>query len=126
MMKKKNIQCAESLECFFDFKFLKAIGDEKRLRLLCSLLCNDDCCCVSDLNACCSIDFSVVSRHLKTLKEAGIVSSEKKGKEVYYQIEGEALLKKLKDMTMAIESCLEGKRSKKRGRNATKSTKNKK
>ena len=42
---------------------------------------------VSEVASCCPVDLSVVSRHLRTLREAGIVSADKRGKQVFYRVE---------------------------------------
>jgi DNA-binding transcriptional ArsR family regulator len=56
--------------------------------------------------ACCTpIDISVVSRHLATLRDAGVLSSEKRGKEVYYTVRGNALVESLRAIANEIEEC---------------------
>lgn len=41
---------------------------------------------------------SVVSRHLQVLLEAGIVRSAKSGRQVFYEVDGPAIIKKLEDI----------------------------
>ena len=66
-------------------------------------------CCdaqtVSKLSDCCPTDLSVVSRHLGTLKEAGIVESEKRGREVFYRLRYDQVAQSLRQMADAIEEC---------------------
>lgn len=42
--------------------------------------------CVSDLVDCCGLGWSTVSHHLAILREAGIVSDEKRGQQVFYRL----------------------------------------
>jgi len=60
---------------------------------------------VSEVAGCCPTDLSVVSRHLATLCDAGILEAEKPGKEVYYSICYLELATTLRAMADAIESC---------------------
>ncbi|RKX51924.1 MAG: ArsR family transcriptional regulator [Thermotoga sp.] len=77
----------------FDLKsrYLKALACERRIEILEVLKRGEKSVCklVEDLG----VDQSVVSRHLKTLKESGIVDSRKKGVSVYYRIVDEGVLK---------------------------------
>ncbi len=62
---------------------------------------------MTELTSCCPVDFSVVSRHLKLLNTAGIVSSDKKGKKVYYTARIVDIVKRLREMADAIEEAAE-------------------
>ncbi len=75
----------------------KALADEKRYTLLCLLLRHDYC--VGSLSRQLGITESAVSQHLKTLREAGLVSGEKRGYFTHYRVDravlasmGEALI----------------------------------
>lgn len=63
---------------------LKALGDEKRLRILLRLVGGERCVCdlMEDLDA----GQSLLSFHLKTLKEAGLVTDRREGRWVHYSI----------------------------------------
>ncbi len=69
-------------------------------------------CCdsktVSELSDCCPTDLSVVSRHLATLREAGIVESQKRGREVFYRLRYDQVASSLRRMADAIEECCVG------------------
>jgi ArsR family transcriptional regulator len=80
----------------------KALSDPNRLGLVFEL-CKCQEANVGSLSQCCSIDFSVVSRHLSKLKGAGIVGAKKKGKEVYYDLKREDLAKVLRELADEIE-----------------------
>ena len=65
---------------------LKALGEVNRLSLVCKL-----CECETPQNAmclcaCCSVDASGVSRHLKLLTEEGVVRVERRGRERNYSL----------------------------------------
>ena len=60
---------------------------------------------VSEVARCCPINISVVSRHLSTLRDAGILTSEKRGKEVRYSVVVSALVERLRAIADALEGC---------------------
>lgn len=86
-------------------QFFKALCDPTRLSILGDLTRIVGPSTVGRIAACCTIDLSVVSRHLATLREAGILRSEKRGKEVYYTLQAEEVVAKLRELADAIESC---------------------
>jgi DNA-binding transcriptional ArsR family regulator len=51
------------------------------------------------------VDLSVVSRHLRTLREAGVVDARKQGKEVFYRVRFDALIGILRNLADALEAC---------------------
>lgn len=80
----------------------KALSDPVRLRLL-SLVASRGSgeACVCDLSAGFELSQPTISHHLKVLREAGLLSSERRGSWVYYRIEPRALvsLAQLLDVT---------------------------
>jgi ArsR family transcriptional regulator len=52
---------------------------------------------------CCSVDASVVSRHLKTLAQQGIVTSERKGREITYSLNKKEVARTLRELADKIE-----------------------
>lgn len=76
--------CCPGIEEQFDPRFFKALGDPNRITILVQLARCKRPCTVTELAECCPVDFSVVSRHLAILRDAGIVEAEKQGKQVYY------------------------------------------
>ncbi|GLZ78430.1 transcriptional regulator [Actinorhabdospora filicis] len=64
----------------------KALGDPVRLRLLSRIASAEDEICVCDLTG---GDFEVsaptISHHLKVLREAGLITGERRGTWVYYR-----------------------------------------
>ncbi|MQA06948.1 MAG: metalloregulator ArsR/SmtB family transcription factor [Pseudonocardiaceae bacterium] len=64
----------------------KAVGDPIRLRLL-SLIASQDGgeVCVCELNDGFELTGPTISHHLKVLREAGLITSERRGTWVYYR-----------------------------------------
>jgi ArsR family transcriptional regulator, arsenate/arsenite/antimonite-responsive transcriptional repressor len=78
---------------------MKALGDEKRLRILLQLAGGERCVCdlMDDLGAA----QSLLSFHLKTLKEAGLVTDRREGRWVHYSISA-AGVAELEDFLRAL------------------------
>lgn len=72
-------------------KMFKALGDPVRLRLFSAVASHEGgeaCVCdISDVG----VSQPTVSHHLKKLKEAGLLSSERRGTWVYYRVEPSVL-----------------------------------
>lgn len=68
----------------------KALGDPVRLRLA-ALIASEAEVCVCDLQAHFTLSGPTISHHLKVLREAGLVSGERRGTWVYYWINADAL-----------------------------------
>jgi DNA-binding transcriptional ArsR family regulator len=97
--------CCPSLEKLLEPAFFKALCDPSRLAILGRLASMGKACTVSEIAACCPRDISVVSRHLATLKEAGIVSAERRGKEVHYRIQAAQVADFLHRLADALAEC---------------------
>lgn len=63
---------------------LKIISEESRLKILCILQEKNHCVC--EIMEHINLSQSLISHHLKDLKEAGIVQDKKKGLRVYYSL----------------------------------------
>ena len=61
---------------------LKLVSEESRLKLLCILRKGEHCVC--ELMEHVQMSQSLISHHLKDLKDAGVVMDEKRGLRVYY------------------------------------------
>ena len=68
----------------------KALGDPVRLRLA-SLIAGQPEVCVCDLTGEFAVGAPTISHHLRVLREAGLVNSERRGTWVYYSIRHQAL-----------------------------------
>lgn len=78
----------------------KALSNGDRLRILSTL--RDSECCVCELQALLDAPQSTVATHLRTLKDAGLVHSRKKGKWSYYRIADTAVFDLL-DLADAVQ-----------------------
>ncbi len=65
-------------------KIFKALGHPSRLLMVDALRGGEKCVC--DLQALVGDDMSTVSKHLAVLREAGVVSTEKRGANIYYRL----------------------------------------
>ena len=72
---------------------LKALADPVRVQLMSILLAEKaDGVCTCDLAPAVGLSEATVSHHLKQLREAGLVEGTRKGTNVYYRPEADALL----------------------------------
>jgi ArsR family transcriptional regulator len=70
-------------------RLFHALSDETRLRILDLLRSGERCVC--DLSDAIGAQQSRLSFHLRTLKEAGLVSDRRQGRWIYYGLRVEAL-----------------------------------
>jgi ArsR family transcriptional regulator, arsenate/arsenite/antimonite-responsive transcriptional repressor len=102
---KQAAACCRPIDDLLDPALFKALGDPTRVRLLgCLAKCSRPCT-VSEVAECCSVDFSVVSRHLQLLERAGIVESTREGRTVSYVVKYGDLCRTLRGLADAIEQC---------------------
>ena len=73
-----------------DALLLQGAADPTRLAILRQLAAGEEVC-ACDFTACCEVAQPTVSHHLKVLREAGWVTSERRGSWVYYRIRPEAV-----------------------------------
>ena len=87
--------------------FFKALCDPNRIALLVWLAIERAPRTVTEVSnaGCCPVDVSVVSRHLATLRDAGLVTAEKRGKEVFYRVEVQNIADRLRKIASALEGC---------------------
>lgn len=72
-----------------DVRFLAALADPTRLAIVRQLAAEQDVC-ACDFTSCCDVGQPTVSHHLKVLREAGIVESERRGNWIFYRLRPEA------------------------------------
>lgn len=65
----------------------KALGDPVRLRLLSMIASHRGEVCVCDLTPPFALTGPTISHHLRVLREAGLVDSERRGTWVYYRLQ---------------------------------------
>ena len=68
----------------------KALAHPTRLLIVEALCCGERCVC--ELTVLAGADISTVSRHLSTLKHAGIVVDDKRGNQVFYTLKTPCIL----------------------------------
>ncbi len=76
----------------------KALGSPARLTLVRTLIEGERCVC--DLVDAVGLGWSTTSKHLDVLREAGVLSSEKRAQKIFYRIE--------LDCVAEFISCLDG------------------
>ncbi|MBX3383248.1 MAG: helix-turn-helix transcriptional regulator [Phycisphaeraceae bacterium] len=86
-------------------EFFKALSDPTRVRLVACMIKCGRACTVSEVADCCSVDFSVVSRHLAMLEQSGLLTAEKKGRSVHYAARHQHLSGMLRALADAIDAC---------------------
>ena len=100
---KRAMRRRARLDRLLDPALLKALGEPTRGRILSCLLKCGRACSVTEVAECCSIDFSMVARHLSTLERAGLLRSEKKGRTVWYEADGAGLAARFRELAAAVE-----------------------
>ncbi len=98
-------KCCGGLANLLSTKLFKALCDPSRITILTSLAESSEPQTVSEVATCCPIDLSVVSRHLGTLREAGVIEAQKRGRQVFYRVRYTELASVLRNMADAIEAC---------------------
>src|SRR5688500_6299128 len=97
---------ALSLDEAFEDPLLKALSDPTRCMLLRTLakLGPADIATIAEAFP---QDRSVISRHLRVLREAGVVRSSKEGRHVFYALDGPALVARLEAL-LAVAKAVVG------------------
>lgn len=69
----------------------KAIGHPVRLRILRKLSCQPDPLCVCHIESRFTLSQPTISHHLRLLRKAGLVNSERRGTWIYYSVRREGV-----------------------------------
>ena len=69
-----------------DVQLLQAMADPARLAIVRQLASCSDSVCACDFTDCCSVSQPTVSHHLKVLREAGVVTTQRRGTYIYYDL----------------------------------------
>jgi ArsR family transcriptional regulator, arsenate/arsenite/antimonite-responsive transcriptional repressor len=88
-----------------DPELFKALSDPTRLRLVACIAKCARGCAVGEVAECCSVDLSVVSRHLAQLARAGVLEVEREGRTVRYRVRYQQVCRTLRDLANALEAC---------------------
>jgi ArsR family transcriptional regulator len=73
-----------------EIQLLQALADPTRLAIV-RQLAQDGEVCACDFTSCCDVRQPTVSHHLKVLREAGVVQSERRGSWIFYTLEPAAI-----------------------------------
>ena len=68
-----------------DVQLLQALAHPTRLSIV-RELSGGGAVCACDFTSCCDVQQPTVSHHLRILKEAGVIESERRGTSIYYTI----------------------------------------
>ena len=85
-------------------ELFKALCDPVRISIIATLAMKAQPVTVSEITGCCGIDFSGVSRHLKLLRDAGVVAAEKRGREMLYTLRTDELVETLHGLADVLGS----------------------
>ena len=69
-----------------DVRLLTALADPTRLAIVRQLAASADVC-ACDFTSCCDVGQPTVSHHLRVLREAGVVTSERRGTWIFYRLD---------------------------------------
>jgi DNA-binding transcriptional ArsR family regulator len=72
-----------------DVRLLAALADPTRLAIVRQLASEAETC-ACDFTSCCDVAQPTVSHHLRVLREAGMVSSERRGQWIFYRLAPDA------------------------------------
>jgi DNA-binding transcriptional ArsR family regulator len=97
--------CCSPVDDLLDPELFKAFSDPTRVLLLACIAKCGRPCSVGEVAECCSVDLSVVSRHLTLLARAGVLESSKQGRTVHYTVRYDHLCRSLRSLADALESC---------------------
>ena len=89
----------------FRVELFKALSDPTRLLLLACLSKCGRACSLGEIAECCDVDLSVVSRHMAQLLSAGVVSSEKEGRTVYFRTNYRELAETFRSLARGFDEC---------------------
>lgn len=80
-------------------KMLKAVADATRVHIVCALTIEEELC-VCDMANIISCSVASTSHHLRTLKKAGMTTTRKEGKTVYYTLEDNIMVELVTKMVL--------------------------
>ena len=87
--------------------FFKALGNEKRQQILLEVFFDSGEHNITEVAERVKIAQSTTSEHLAILKRAGILTSKKVEKEVYYKLDRKSIIATLDEIRSLLNCCLE-------------------
>jgi len=93
------------LEAALESDFLRALGEPARVKVM-RILIAQGASDVSEIAEQLPQERSVISRHLKALKDAGLVRMERKGRRRVYQLVPAAFIGRLEQILASARRCI--------------------
>jgi len=103
-MTNPDLCCPDGMERLLSPEFFKSLSDPVRLQVVTRLLLSSRAMTVTEVQGCCGVHLSGVSRHLAALKAAGVLQATKSGREVRYRLLAEDLSARLRALADALDS----------------------
>ena len=104
-MTLRQIKIAEELVEVFDSKFFKTLSEPVRVQILKYVMLNGRVD-IGTIAENMPQDRSVISRHLTLMHAVGILQCEKESRHMFYEINAQAFLDKLVNITEKIRTCM--------------------
>lgn len=105
MSPKQASACSRPVDDLLDPELFKALCDPTRASLLGCLIKCGRACTVGEVADCCSVDLSVVSRHLQFLARAGLLDASRSGRTMSYAVRYAHMCDALRRLADAVEEC---------------------
>lgn len=102
---KQAAACCGPLDARLDTALFRALADPTRAGLIACIAKCGRGCSVGEVAECCSVDLSVVSRHLSMLARAGVLEAKREGRTVRYSARYADLCGALRALADAFEQC---------------------
>jgi ArsR family transcriptional regulator, arsenate/arsenite/antimonite-responsive transcriptional repressor len=93
------------IDQLLDPALFKALCDPTRAILIACIAKCGRGCSVTEVADCCSVDVSVVSRHLALLARSGVLEASKDGRTMYYRVRYAELCRSLRSLANALDEC---------------------
>jgi ArsR family transcriptional regulator len=103
--------CCGPLDRLLNPAVFKAFADPTRVSLIACIAKCGRGCSVSEVAECCSVDLSVVSRHLSLLARSGVLEVTKEGRSVRYRVRYDDLSTLLRSIATALDGCCQPKKT---------------
>lgn len=105
---KQAAACCGPVDDLLDPELFRALSDPTRVSLVACIAKCGRGCSVGEVAECCSVDLSVVSRHLALLARSGVLEAQKEGRTVLYRVRYAELCRSLRSLADALEECCPG------------------
>lgn len=118
MTPREASACCRPVDALLDPGVFQALADPSRVRILACLVKCGRACGVGEVAECCSVDLSVVSRHLQALARAGFLTPARAGRTVSYSVRYAETCRTLRRLADSIEACAPAETRRRAGRSS--------